>query len=425
MDELVYWIWLSLCCTPDSATFPKLLERFPDARSVYDADYSDIVKCIGNRATDRVKLENKDLKSAEKIYGFCKKHNVGILPYSSESYPESLRLIKTPPVLLYYRGVLPDFNRDFFVGCVGTRSISDYGRRNSFKISYDLATAGAIVVSGMATGIDGISHAGAISAGKPTVAVIGSGIDVCYPKQHLKLAREIVKKGCVLTEYAPGTPPDKCNFPKRNRIVSGLCAATLVFEGRERSGSLITARCAKEQGRVVYALPGNVGEQSSEVTNLLIKEGARLFTKAEDIINDFSDSYRGMLNPFELKVRCPVDMMSSLSELGVVATCPGDKIFEPRRDYDRKAKTEISNESSEKAEAIRTASDIKEPVEPSGFDKNILNIYKRIPLDSDIEIEALVDETADLRRVMKALLKLEMASFVVMLPGERVARKRK
>lgn len=419
MDELVYWIWLSLACTPDSATFPKLLEKYSDARSIYLADSDELIRCIGRRATDREKLINKDLEPAKKIYDFCMKRKVGLLPYCSERYPESLRRINTPPPLLYYRGKLPDFNRDFFVASVGTRSISDYGRRSAFKISYDLASAGAVVVSGMAVGIDGVSHAGALSAGGVTVAVIGSGIDVCYPSQHLKLAREIVKLGCVITEFAPGTPPERFNFPKRNRIISGLCAATLVIEGRERSGSLITARCAKEQGRVVYALPGNVGTENSQVPNLLIKDGARLFTSAEDIISDFRDSYGGILNPFNLKDRPAVDMMESLSALEVVANCPGDKIFDPPRRNTRSDPVIARERSEEKKDNPSDESSIP------CFDKATLSVYKKIPLDSDIEIEALVDEQMNLREIMKAVLKLEMASFIVMLPGERVARKRK
>ncbi len=418
MDELVYWIWLSICCTPDSATFPKLLECFSDAKSVYDADSSDIVKSVGRTATDRVKLLQKDLSEAQKIYSFCKKHNVGLLAYSDPRYPESLRKINTPPVILYYRGVLPDFNNQFFIASVGTRTISSYGRKNAFLISYDLASAGAIIVSGMAKGIDGISHAGAIAAGMPTVAVIGSGIDVCYPEQHLRLAREIVKTGCVITEFAPGTRPEKFNFPKRNRIISGLCAATLIIEGREKSGALITARCAKEQGRIVYALPGNVGEKNSEVTNLLIKDGARLFVRAEDIIKDFSETHRGKLNVFKLKEKCPVNMMSALTELGVVATCQNDNIFIPAG-MPRKKGSNPMPEVQENLEDRNEQSSIPD------LDKNTFKIYKKIPFDADIEIEKLVDETMNLRDVMKALLKLEMASFVVMLPGERVARKKK
>ena len=284
MNKTVYWIWLSLCCTPDSATFPKLLEKFNDAEEIFNATDKQISACIGNNASDRSLLLKRDLSDAEKIYDFCTKRGVGIVTCASEDYPSPLRNISTPPVLLYYRGRLPDFNNKLFVAAVGTRSLSDYGRRAAFKISYDLACAGATVVSGMAMGIDGVALAGALSAGGSTVAVIGSGIDVCYPSGHLTLAREIVKNGCVITEFPPGTPPNRFDFPRRNRIISGLCSATLVIEGREKSGALITARYAQEQGRVVYAVPGNVGSPNSEVSNLLIKNGALLCTGAEDII---------------------------------------------------------------------------------------------------------------------------------------------
>ena len=237
MDNTIYWLWLSLSCSVASPTFSSLLERFHDAKSVYDAVEFEILDCIDGSNTDRAFLINKDLSRAEEIYEFCKSRGVGILPYSDPKYPRALKQISNPPPVLYYRGILPDFNSGFFVSVVGTRSLSDYGRKNAFKISYDLATAGAVIVSGMAMGIDGVALAGAISSDSPTVAILGSGIDVCYPKQHLTLAREIVKRGCIMTEFPPKTPPIKYNFPKRNRIISGISAATLVIEGRENSGA--------------------------------------------------------------------------------------------------------------------------------------------------------------------------------------------
>ena len=425
---MIYWIWLSLCCSPDSPTFAKLIAHFDDAKAIYDADLKDISRIIGYNCSDRSLLADKNTERAEQIYAFCKKHNVGLLAYPSEQYPNALREIPTPPVLLYYRGVLPDFNKELFVAAVGTRSLTSYGRKNAFKVSYDLACAGATVVSGMAMGIDGVALAGALSAGKHVVAVIGSGIDVCYPAQHQRLAREIVKTGCVMTEYAPGTRPDKYNFPKRNRIISGLSAATLVFEGRERSGALITARHAKAQGRAVYAMPGNVGSPQSELTSLLIKDGAKLFTSADDIVRDFSDSYPGVLNPFALKTDLPVDMMAVLTELSVVCLCPNDPVLkQPDRRSERPtpvtkrepAPVRVQAES----EPISERPAVQEP--PLGFDAAAMKIYKRIPLDSDILIEELVEEGCTLRDVMKSLLKLEMCKFVVMLPGDRVARKTK
>ena len=424
MNETVYWIWLSLCCTPDSATFPRLLEKFKDAEEIFGATDKQISSCIGSNASDRSLLLKRDLSEAEKIYDFCTKRGVGILTYASADYPSPLKEIPTPPVVLYYRGKLPDFNNRFCVATVGTRSLSDYGRRCAFKIAYDLACAGTTVVSGMAMGIDGVALAGALSAGGSTVAVIGSGIDVCYPAGHLTLAREIVKNGCVITEFPPGTPPNRFNFPRRNRIISGLSAATLVIEGKEKSGALITARHAKEQGRAVYALPGNVGSPNSEVSNLLIKNGARLCTSADDIIRDFESTYAGIVNPFALKDNVKMDIMSELGRYGVIAVCPNDPIFDPPKPKRRKDKT-VSDSAvpGRGAECADDSSQMCEP--PSDFDKNALKIYKKIPLTGECTIESLVDDEISFRDVMKLLLKLEVGKFIAILPGEIVKRKAK
>ena len=421
MNDMIYWIWLSLACTPSGSTFGKLIKEFDSAREIYSADARRISSVIGFRNSDRSRLEDKSLDKAEEIYNFCQKHKVGLLPYCSERYPELLRSIDNPPVLLYYRGQLPDFDKSFTVAAVGTRSLSDYGRKNAFRIGHDLAAAGAIVVSGMAMGIDGVAMAGALAAGGRTVAVIGSGIDVCYPPQHLTLAREIVKQGCVITEFAPGTQPNKYNFPKRNRIISGLARATVVFEGAERSGALITARCAKEQGRTVYALPGNVGSKTSQLSNLLIKNGAKICTTAEDVLNDYIDAYRSVINPFNLKDRISPDMMATLAQYGVVAVCPSDDIFQSARaDRFRSVKADNERESQREVLSPRSEEAISPP---DSFDKRALKIYKRIPTTGSCSLESLVDDETSLREVMKYLLKLEMGGFVVMLPGECVSRK--
>lgn len=413
MDNMIYWIWLSLSCRPSGNTFGKLIKEFGDAKEIYEADGKKVSSIIGYRNADRTALDNKSLEKAEEILAFCKKHKVGILIFNDELFPNALREIENPPVLLYYRGILPDFNKEFFVGAVGTRSISDYGRKNTFRICHDLATTGAVIVSGMAIGIDGVAMAGALSAGGKTVAVIGSGIDICYPPQHLGLAREIVKNGCVLTEYAPGVQPTKYSFPARNRIISGLSAATIVFEGPERSGALITARCAVEQKRKLYALPAGVGEKNSQLTTLLIKNGASVCTAAEDVIKDFTDTYRGIINPFLLKERLAVDMIESLRRYSVCAVCPGDDIFVPTKPQ--------LNKEQESEKVADNEPEVSQP--PESFDKLALKIYKRIPLSEPCELESLVDAETNLRDVMKCLLKLEVNGFIKMLPGEMVTRK--
>lgn len=409
-DELVYWLWLSRGCTPDSATFPKLIEAFGgDAKTVYEASDRELRQVLGSRSSDCTRLCNKDLNEAMSLVNFCKTHGVGILHYGLDSYPLSLGEIKTPPVLLYYRGALPDFNKMTGIAVVGTRSLTEYGKKNAFNISYDLARSGATVISGMARGIDGVALAGAIAAGGKTVAVIGSGIDVPYPPEHLTLAREIVKQGCVLTEFPPKTKPDRFNFPKRNRIISALACATFVVEGEERSGSLITARCAKEQGKTVFALPGNVGNAKSLATNLLIKNGAKLCSCAEDIISEVESKTPGSLNAFLLSDRKAVDMNCVLSELKVSALCKDDALFSSKR----------ARKSADKPTKNK-----KEETEPKKktFSGTEGLVYLKIPIDTDCLIEELVGEECDLRTVMKTLLKLEMGGHVEILPGERVRR---
>lgn len=424
MDRLVYWIWLSLACTPDTVTFPKLLESFDTAEEVYNATEYEIRAAIGTKNSDCASLNNKDLSRAEEIYKFCTTKGVGMLTYEDEEFPESLREIPTPPVMLYYRGQLPDFSRSFRCAVVGTRSLSEYGRRNAFRLGYDLACAGVTVVSGMAIGIDGVALAGALAAGAATIAVIGSGIDVCYPAQHRRLAQEIVKRGCVFTEYAPGVKPERYNFPRRNRLISGLSSATVVVEGKESSGSLITARHAKAQGREVYAFPGNVGSDGSQVTNLLIKNGAHLCTGADDIVRDYEKVAPGIINPFNLKVKMPVDIMQTLAEYRVCAVTPTDDIFKPavaRKLPKRSAEIEKTEPKvPKKAEAKEMIAE-EQQILPT-FTAEQLAIYKKIPSSGDCTIESLADGNCDLKKVMSLLLKLEMGRFVVMLPGDRVKR---
>ncbi len=423
MEKQVYDIWLSLCLTPGTETYATLKRHFSDSEAVFFAEPSSLSKVLGSKTKDYEKLTDKDLGKAKEVYKFCKKFNVGILAYDDENFPDSLRKIPTPPVLLYYRGRLPDFKSSFCVSVVGTRSLSKYGRKNAFNIAHDLAKAGATVVSGMALGIDGVASAGAVSAGGVTVAVIGSGIDVCYPLQHINLAREIVKNGCIFTEYAPGTKPNGYNFPKRNRIISGLSEATLVIEGSERSGALITARHAKEQGRAVYALPGNVESRNSEVSNLLLKNGAKICTSADDIVRDFEKEARGILNPFGLGTERRPDMFEVLSKYCVSATSAEDDIFtsRPKSRNNSAANGENGVLIAEQAPMLRVAQK-KDERECVNFDERTLKLYKKIPREESVLIESLVDDENSLRDVMKCLLKLEMGRFVKMLPGERVSR---
>jgi DNA processing protein len=432
MESLHYWIWLSLAVTPGSESFKKLITRFETPMGVYNADETDLAACIGSRSRDFKALCDKSLDAASKIYDFCKTKSVGILTYGDENFPKALREIDNPPALLYYRGVLPDFNNECFISVVGTRRLTDYGRKNAFTIAHDLARCGFKIVSGMAVGIDGVAMAGALCAGGETVAFLGCGIDICYPSVHLTLAKEIVKCGAVITEYAPGTRPIKFNFPRRNRLISGLSKITVVVEGREDSGSMITARHARAQGKRVYAFPGNVGNDGSQATNLLIKNGASLCTGVFDILRDYENVVKSGLNPFKVPEKRDVNMSEVLSRYKVSCVAPSDDIF--RTPYVRKqmhkdeaaisskadASPAVSSVNDSKSASIGEQSD-SQPALPT-FDAQLLRLYKKIPMDVECSIESLVDENTDMRAVMKMLLKLEMSRFVVLIPGDKVKR---
>lgn len=438
MDQLVYWIWLSLACTPGSYSFADLISKFPDAEAIYDATDRQIRSAINPKISDCSALYDKDLTKAEEIYNFCKTKGVGIVTYNDDDFPYLLRRIPNPPVLLYYRGTIPKLKGNFKCAIVGTRTISSYGRKNAFAISYDFAFFRGIVVSGMAKGIDGIALAAAIEAGGSVIAVLGSGIDVCYPSEHLTLAREIVKHGVIFTEYPPGTKPLRRNFPTRNRLISGICDATLVVEAGAESGALITGYRALDQGRILFAVPGRVDNDASNGTNYLIKRGARVCMDVYDIMEDFHPPYvPGVFDVQNYKeLKRPKNYMDVLAKYRVVCNVPDDPVFTPSG---RKMKPqdqtlpEPPNEKAESAsekekipyESIEPPSPVVKEKKPTTFPYKAEQyvLYKDIPFEGDIAIEDLVNEKRDLKKVMNMLLKLELCEFVEILPGDRVRRK--
>ena len=212
---------------------------------------------------------------------------VDLIRVKDKEYPASLKEIYDPPAQLYVKGSLPDDSVPK-VAVVGSRITSHYGLRTAKAIAADLATAGVVVVSGMALGIDTAAHEGALSVGGKTIAVLGSGFSNLYPRENKKLAEQIIKNGALITEYPAEMEPKALNFPRRNRIISGISCAVLVVEARKKSGALITADFALEQGRDVFAVPGNVDSPKSGGTNWLLKEGAKVAMCAEDILQEMN-----------------------------------------------------------------------------------------------------------------------------------------
>jgi DNA processing protein len=291
MKDLIYWIWLSLRCGAGSELASYLLVHFKTPRAVFEASEKELLSLQGISKDIAAVLLDRDLAYPEKVLTYCERMNVGIMTLESEIYPERLRAIHAKPIVLYYRGRMPDIDDNVLVACVGTRKCSTVGAENAYRLGYDLAEAGAIVVSGMALGIDSAAQMGALDAGGHTIAVLGCGIDRAYPSENKALMERIAEKGTVLTEFAPGTDPNGKNFPIRNRIISGLSQGTVVVEADMNSGALITAGNAERQGRDIFAYPGNVADALSAGTNALIQNGATLVTSALDVLGEYEFLY--------------------------------------------------------------------------------------------------------------------------------------
>jgi len=295
-DDALFWIWLAEAIGPAYQGTSRLLSLYDNPYDLFQAEEAEL-ECIDDLPErSRAALANKSLQHASDILNTCERMGISILPYCDDQYPVALRDISDPPILLYYIGHLPDWNGKLCVSMVGTRKMSAYGLHSSYKIAYETAMANAVVVSGMAKGIDGVCGAAALAAKGETVAVLGSGVDVVYPKHHKKLYDEICRRGVVISEYPPGTAPRDYHFPMRNRIISGISQATVVLEAGIGSGSLITAKDAILQGRVVYALPANVGSHGAEGTNGLLCDGAKPIIEAIDLLDAYRHVYKNSLS---------------------------------------------------------------------------------------------------------------------------------
>ncbi len=285
---LVHWIWYALLPLTQRKK-AALLEHFSDPEELFQAACYDRFPEI-SQETAQV-LENKDLAPARGVMKRCAERQISILTFADAAYPSRLRNIPDPPVVLYYKGVLPDFEQQPVIGVVGTRKASAYGRNNARQMSEKIAACGGLVVSGGASGIDTEALAGALAAGAPTVAVLGCGVDVVYPRTNRKLFEDITERGCLLSEYLPGTQPRPWQFPERNRIISGLSCGVLVVEAPERSGALITARDAFSQGRDVFAVPANIDIASCAGSNALLQDCASAVFSGWDVMKHYASQY--------------------------------------------------------------------------------------------------------------------------------------
>ena len=291
-EEIFYWLALNLIPGIGSVLTQRLLDRFKTPEAVFRAPMKELVKIEGLGRKVAGEIQKGPLeKLVEKELSLIKEVGGKILTLKDEDYPKRLKDIYDPPALLYVRGELRKED-ELAVAIVGSRKTAPYGRWMTEKIGEDLARHGVTVVSGMARGIDSLAHKGAIQGGGRTIAVLGCGIDVIYPSENRSLFRQIIEYGAILSEFPMGSHPEGGHFPKRNRIISGLSIGVVIVQAGAESGSLITAGYALEQGREVFAVPGNVGAEGSRGTNQLIKDGAKLVESSDDILEEILPQWK-------------------------------------------------------------------------------------------------------------------------------------
>ena len=434
MKDRLFEIWLSLRMGVANPAFIPLLSRYtPYELFSMDTDAISELSC-----DDRIKkaLEDKNLEESHRIQHYCRQNGIRLLFWQDEAYPRPLKNLIDPPMLLYYMGNLPDFNSRLCISVVGTRTMSEYGKRMAYKIGYELAAVGTVVVSGMALGVDAVAAAGALAAKGTTVAILGCGIDIVYPVAHKALRDAILQNGAVMTEYPPATRPLGHHFPQRNRIISGLSQGTVVVEAGESSGALITAKTALSQGRDVFAVPGNVGDAQTSGTNRLIFDGAGVVLKTRDVIDSYSFLYRDAIRLDRLVMaerNSDLDE-SVLERLSIYVRTPKT---EPKETHRAPTPTPQVSTPSSKPKSVREPEPRKtsapKPSEPRVGDasEQILQtlpevqrkLFEALPLDHAVAVDYLVKAGFSMSDIMSAMTMLEIKGLVVALPGGLYSRK--
>lgn len=290
---LIHWLWLATRAGISDRRKLAVLRSFQDPEDAFYAQsYAQIEELT---AEELETLQDKSLTEAKNILAQCTDKDIHILTLQDKEYPSRLKNIPDPPLVLYYKGRLPDFEAAPVIGVVGTRQASSYGCMVARRMGYQIGKCGGMLVSGCAHGIDAKAMQGALEADSVAVGVLGCGVDVVYPAANRWLFDELERRGCLISEFPPETPPAKWNFPKRNRIISGLSCGVLVVEAPIRSGALITARQAAEQGRDVFVVPGNIDVPSCAGSNALLRDGAMMATTGWDILSEYQHLFPNKL----------------------------------------------------------------------------------------------------------------------------------
>jgi DNA processing protein len=314
-EETKFWVGFNLVKGIGSARMRRLLGYFGSAELAWQAGESDLVAA---GLTPRL-VEARDAirkgGALEKVLETIDQKNIQVLTWDEPDYPRRLKEIEHPPPILYILGSLVDSDQ-WAAAVVGTRQVTAYGRQVTEEIGRSLAQNGLTLISGLARGVDALAHQAALKNGGRTLAVLGSGVDQIYPPEHRGLAEKVLQSGALISDYPPGTAPDAANFPPRNRIISGLAQAVLVVEAGEKSGALITAAFAAEQGREIFAVPGYLYAPQSRGTNQLIHAGAHIYLNMDDVLRTLNVSHVDMQKSARLNLPSDATEASLYALLG-------------------------------------------------------------------------------------------------------------
>ena len=392
---LKYWVWLAELPRLKGPFRLALLRHFGSPEDIFFADREELLLAEDVPPGQAELALNRDLSAADRILADCQRLGQRILTIQDAEYPQRLRNIFDPPLVLYVNGRMPVMDEEAAIAVVGTRECTPYGTACGERLGRELAASGAVVVTGLARGVDSAAARGALRAGGSVVGVTGGGLDVVYPPENGDLYADVAARGVLLSEYPPGSPPDKAHFPVRNRIMSGLSVAALVVEAPGHSGALITARLALEQGREVYAVPGPIDAPDSVGCNRLIRDGAGLAAEGWDILRDFQERFPEKLRPAR--------------KLPAWTPLPTRRRAEPRR------KPEPAPEP-EKAPALRAVS-------REGLTDDQIALLGVLEPEGPVQVDDLIESTGiPARRVSSALTMLEIDGCVRQHDGKRYTR---
>lgn len=407
-ENALYTLWLILAGKPGSARNYRLI-RAMEAKEAFNATKKELLAFLEEK--DAAYFLNKDLFPARNLLQTCRDKGINIVCYHDPDYPPPLREIEDPPPALFYYGSLPEPGKPT-VGIVGTRKCTADGAAAAAGFSCSLALSGFQIVSGMASGIDTYAHKGSLIRGNRSFAVLGCGVDILYPKENKSLYDLLKTEGGLISEYLPGTPPLGKNFPRRNRIISGLSDGVLVVECPPKSGSMSTARFAVEQNRTLFAVPAAPNDRINTGTNQLIKHGAVFCTEPNDIYNEFRARYGDRIDPHTVRYqRIPVAEVEAVLKTG--------------RNSGRTAEAP-KNVSVPKPKAPERAAPPREKPKPAApaLSPEETTVYKAFDGAGALSADELCQRTGlPFHRMLPLLQALELTGCIEPLPGSMFRRK--